>query len=87
MRGSFLCKALACAAREAPHAKHHPLCGCELKARLLHQTTPPAGTRCDVFKSQGFRDGRVVRRMAEKALQPVAHEVDVQVPHRVHAEV
>lgn len=36
---------------------------------------------------QGIREGRVVIGHGPEGLQPVAHEVDVQVLRRVHAEV
>ena len=60
---SFLLKALACAGRAARRIRNHPLCGW---GQLALQSRPLAG-HLRLFRPQGFRDGRVVRRMAEKA--------------------
>lgn len=53
--------------------------------RLYKTTLPP-----DIDNRsgrQGIREGRVVIGHGPESLQPFPHEVDVQLPHRVHAEV
>lgn len=81
--GSFTLKALACAGRAARRIRNHPLCGWGQPAL---QSRPLAG-HLRLFRPQGIRVERAVVAYGPEGLQPVAHEVDVQVPRRVHAEV
>ena len=76
-------KALACAGRAARRIRNHPLCGWGQPAL---QSRPLAG-HLRLFRPQGIRVERAVVAYGPEGLQPVAHEVDVQVPRRVHAEV
>ena len=79
----FALKALACAGRAARRIRNHPLCGWGQPAL---QSRPLAG-HSRLFRPQGIRVERAVVAYGPEGLQPVAHEVDVQVPRRVHAEV
>lgn len=76
-------EALACAGRAARRIRNHPLCGW---GQTALQSRPLAG-HLRLFRPQGIRVERAVVAYGPEGLQPVAHEVDVQVPRRVHAEV
>ena len=68
--------------RAAPHLNPPAM-----RVELTGFTKPPSRRTLAIVQA-----ARVPRRKGGEAygregLQPVAHEVDVQVPHRVHAEV
>lgn len=83
LRGRISLEALACAGRAARRIRNHPLCGW---GQTALQSRPLAG-HLRLFRPQGIRVERAVVAYGPEGLQPVAHEVDVQVPRRVHAEV
>ena len=80
---AFDLRALACAGRAARRIRNHPLCGW---GQTALQSRPLAG-HLRLFRPRGIRVERAVVAYGPEGLQPVAHEVDVQVPRRVHAEV